>query len=58
MVAEDDENSALIFNQKVKRSKKINENVAEELYARLAREFVKSKVEKLNCCSRFYLYLQ
>ena len=32
--------------------------MAEDLYSRLATEFVKLKVEKLNCCSRFYLYLQ
>ena len=36
----------------------INDSVAGELYSRLATEFVKIKVDKLNCWSRFYLYLQ
>ena len=45
-------------NKKKLQRKRINEEVEEELYERLATEFVKTKVEKLNCYSRLYLYLQ
>lgn len=53
------EDTAIFDKQQQRRQRqKINETAAEELYSRLATEFVKIKVEKLNCCSRFYLYLQ
>lgn len=48
-----------VFAQDPKKQarKKINDDVAEELYRRLAAEFVKTKIERLNVCSRLYLYL-
>lgn len=48
-----------VFAQDPKKQarKKINDEVAEELYRRLAAEFVKTKIERLNFCSRLYLYL-
>jgi hypothetical protein len=48
----------LVRNKKKLEKMRIQEEVAEELYERLATEFVKTKVEKLNICSRLYLYLQ
>lgn len=55
---EEDEGEALLKLVQEKQQKSIPPEQAEELFDKLAKEFVKSKEAKLSRCARCYLCLQ